>query len=79
MLAFDPTDQPDAQARDDIVSAMPTGLIFSDRFLGHDTGLGHPERPARLQAIVAALKQAGVWGQLTYRHGNRRRETCRNA
>jgi acetoin utilization deacetylase AcuC-like enzyme len=33
-------------------------IIYSDRFLDHDTGRSHPERPDRLRAIVAALKSA---------------------
>lgn len=32
-------------------------LIYSPEFLQHDTGYGHPEKPARLTAIVEALKQ----------------------
>ncbi|MGF1542750.1 MAG: histone deacetylase [Pleurocapsa sp.] len=32
-------------------------VIYSDKFLEHKTGYGHPEKPARLTAIVKALKQ----------------------
>lgn len=32
-------------------------VIYSDEFLEHKTGYGHPEKPARLTAIVTALKQ----------------------
>ncbi len=32
-------------------------VIYSDEFLEHKTGYGHPEKPARLTAIVEALKQ----------------------
>jgi acetoin utilization deacetylase AcuC-like enzyme len=32
-------------------------VIYSDDFLQHKTGYGHPEKPARLTAIVNALKQ----------------------
>ena len=32
-------------------------VIYSDRFLLHQTGENHPERPERLLATVAALKQ----------------------
>ncbi|MEM8637842.1 MAG: histone deacetylase [Cyanobacteria bacterium P01_G01_bin.54] len=35
-------------------------VIYSDRFLDHQTGSWHPESPARLTAIVAAL-QAVPW------------------
>lgn len=45
---------------------MPTGLIYSDRFLEHDTGAGHPERPDRLRAIVDKLKATGLWDRATH-------------
>ena len=32
------------------------GLVLDERFEGHDTGPGHPERPARLRAIRGALE-----------------------
>ena len=31
-------------------------VIYDDRFLSHDTGIQHPERPDRLRAIVNTLK-----------------------
>ncbi|MEM9484457.1 MAG: histone deacetylase [Cyanobacteria bacterium P01_F01_bin.116] len=34
----------------------PFRVIYSDRFLDHDTGPGHPENSGRLTAVVAALK-----------------------
>lgn len=37
-----------------------TGLALDDRFQEHDTGRGHPERPERLEAITAALRDAGL-------------------
>jgi acetoin utilization deacetylase AcuC-like enzyme len=43
---------------------MSTGLIYHDRFLDHDTGPGHPERPARLQAVSARLAADGLWPRL---------------
>ena len=33
----------------------PTGLVYDPLFLAHDTGAGHPERPARLTAARAEL------------------------
>ncbi len=45
--------------------AAPVGLIHSKRFLEHDPGPGHPERPDRLRAIEAALRQTGLWARLT--------------
>ncbi len=35
-------------------------VIYSDDFLLHATGVFHPEQPARLSAIVSALKRA-IW------------------
>ncbi len=43
-----------------------TGLVFHEHFLDHDTGPGHPERPDRLRAIVAKLKESGVWEKLQH-------------
>jgi len=39
---------------------MALGLIYDDRFLEHDTGPGHPERPDRLRAIVDRLQRDGA-------------------
>jgi acetoin utilization deacetylase AcuC-like enzyme len=33
-------------------------IIYSDRFLQHDTGAFHPEKPGRLNAVVRALQGA---------------------
>jgi acetoin utilization deacetylase AcuC-like enzyme len=35
-------------------------------YLAHDTGAGHPERPARLDAVVAGLEAAGVSEELVW-------------
>ncbi|MBI4546690.1 MAG: histone deacetylase [Ignavibacteriae bacterium] len=43
-----------------------TGFIFQERFLDHDTGPGHPERPERLKAIVLHLKQVDLWNNLQH-------------
>jgi acetoin utilization deacetylase AcuC-like enzyme len=41
-------------------------LYYSDpRFLEHDTGPGHPERPARLRAVDAGIEATGVADALT--------------
>ena len=40
------------------------GFSFHESFLHHDTGLGHPERPQRLQAICDQLRAAGIWDHL---------------
>ena len=36
------------------------GLIYDRRFLDHDTGDVHPERPARLTVIMEALREQGL-------------------
>ncbi len=41
-------------------------VLYSDEFLLHDTGWGHPEREERLQAIVTALRSAPFAPQLTW-------------
>lgn len=45
---------------------MTTALIYDDRFLDHDTGPGHPERPDRLRAVKQHLQSAGLWERLTH-------------
>ena len=35
-------------------------LAADPRFVGHDTGPGHPERPARLEAIAAGVDASGL-------------------
>ena len=42
-----------------------TGLVYDDRFLLHDTGPGHPERPERLTAIRRGIEDAGLLPRLT--------------
>ncbi len=41
---------------------MATALVYSEKYLQHKLGGGHPERPERLKAIVDALKRAKLWG-----------------
>lgn len=41
-----------------------TGFAYHLDYLNHDTGPGHPERPDRLRASLAALQQSDVWDQL---------------
>jgi len=40
---------------------MVTALVYSEKYLEHGPGGGHPERPERLKAIVDGLKQAKLW------------------
>jgi acetoin utilization deacetylase AcuC-like enzyme len=42
-------------------------VIYSDEFLKHETGRYHPERPARLTAIVEALKAADLATKIEWR------------
>ncbi len=37
-----------------------TGYVYDDRYLLHDPGSWHPERPDRLKAIQSSLKDSGV-------------------
>ena len=39
---------------------MATGLVYDTRFEDHDTGAGHPERSARLPAVVDELHRRGL-------------------
>ncbi|MEO1374188.1 MAG: histone deacetylase [Cyanobacteria bacterium J06635_10] len=41
-------------------------LIYSDEFLEHLTGRGHPEKPERLSAITSALKEAPFSNQIEW-------------
>jgi len=42
-----------------------TGWVFDVRYLRHETGPGHPECAARLQAIEAELRRQGLLERLT--------------
>ena len=37
-----------------------TGYVWAERYLLHDPGSWHPERPDRLRAIQTALTESGV-------------------
>ncbi|MBI1806150.1 MAG: histone deacetylase [Ignavibacteria bacterium] len=43
-----------------------TGFVYNDRFLDHDTGPGHPEKPDRLRSITEHLKQVSLWSKLQH-------------
>ena len=45
---------------------MPTGYIYDELFLEHDTGSGHPERAERLRAINQRLREKGMWDELAH-------------
>jgi len=40
-----------------------TAIVYSKKFLNHNTGCGHPESPRRLQAIIDAIKEYGLLKQ----------------
>ncbi len=42
-------------------------VIYSDEFLDHKTGYGHPEKPERLTAITTALKTVPFASQIEWR------------
>lgn len=42
-----------------------TGFVYHQDYLQHDMGVGHPESPARLRAIMAKLEGAGVLARVT--------------
>jgi acetoin utilization deacetylase AcuC-like enzyme len=41
-----------------ISTTKPMQIFYSDVFLEHQTGFGHPERPERLRAVVKHLQQS---------------------
>lgn len=46
--------------------AIRTGFVYHDRYLDHDTGAGHPERPDRLRSITTHLQQTELWNNLQH-------------
>jgi len=46
--------------------ASKTGIVYHEKFLEHDTGPGHPEKPERLRAIVDHLKNIKLWQELQH-------------
>jgi len=44
---------------------MPTGIVWDKRYLLHETGEGHPERPDRLRVIQKMLETSPVGKQVT--------------
>lgn len=43
-----------------------TAFVYHPDVLQHDTGTGHPERSARIEAIVMHLQTTPLWGQLQH-------------
>jgi len=46
---------------------MSTAFFYSPRFLEHRGRPHHPERPERLEAIVKAVEEVGLWERLDHR------------
>jgi acetoin utilization deacetylase AcuC-like enzyme len=44
---------------------MPVGLLYDPIYLEHDTGT-HPENAGRLRAVVARLREQGLWDQVRH-------------
>lgn len=42
-------------------------LLTDERFLDHDTGRGHPERPARVPAVLQGIERAGLAEAVLYK------------
>jgi acetoin utilization deacetylase AcuC-like enzyme len=40
--------------------------VYNERFLDHNTGPAHPERPDRLRSIVTHLQKAGLWNSVQH-------------
>ena len=43
-----------------------TGLVWSERFLDHESRPGHPESPKRLEALLAAIREEGMRESLIF-------------
>ena len=52
------------RAADRYTPAMAIPIFTHPDMLAHDAGEGHPERPGRLEAVVSALAEAGLDGDL---------------
>ena len=43
-----------------------TGIVWSERFLDHETRPGHPESPKRMEALLAAIREGGMRESLIF-------------
>jgi acetoin utilization deacetylase AcuC-like enzyme len=50
-----------------IAASAMLPVIYSDEFLEHKTGTGHPERPERLSAITTSLRESDIASQIEWR------------
>jgi len=56
-----PKDEGDnVNAKDAPAGGKATGLVYDEKYLEHDQGRGHPERPERLKALLEGLEEAGL-------------------
>jgi acetoin utilization deacetylase AcuC-like enzyme len=53
--AADPAAEAAGPASQPAAKAAPTGIVYDDAYKLHTTGIGHPERPERCDAVMAAL------------------------
>ena len=45
-----------------------TAFIYHPDYLKHDTGIGHPESPQRLEKLIQHLLSIPLWAELTHLH-----------
>ncbi len=43
-------------APDKMPSTKRVAVLYSSKFLMHDTGPGHPERPDRMRAVISRIR-----------------------
>ena len=53
-----------ATSRNPPAGKPPTGILHHPVFAEHGTCPEHPERPERLAAILAHLRESGLWDEL---------------
>jgi len=58
------TSRPDGPESVAPPASQPTALVFDEIYFHHRPGLGHPERPERLAAIINRLDDEGLLEQL---------------
>jgi acetoin utilization deacetylase AcuC-like enzyme len=56
---------PPLLSRDEVETAMTPALLYDPLYLEHDTGQ-HPENAGRLLAVVARLREQGLWEEVRH-------------
>jgi len=51
-------------------SRRATGFVTHTLSLRHDTGVGHPERPERIESVIGRLRACGAWSELARLEAN---------